>query len=85
MQLKQVMSTQMEVIHPEAMIQQAAEKMKEYDIGILPVIEDQEAIGMITDRDITIRAIARGLDPKITPVWEVMTSRVIACPAGYDV
>lgn len=85
LKLRDVMSTRIEVVHPEATIQKAAEKMKDYDIGILPVVEDQEAIGMITDRDITIRATAKGLDPKQTPVWEVMTSKVIACPADYDV
>lgn len=85
MQLKDVMSAQLEVIQPEATIQEAAEKMRDYSIGILPVVEAQEAIGMITDRDIAIRAVAKGLNPKQTPVWEVMTSKVIAVPAGYDV
>ena len=68
-----------EVIHPEAMICEAAWKMKEYDVGMLPVCDGERLVGSLTDRDLTIRAVAHGFDPLKTKVREVMTSRACFC------
>lgn len=78
-----LMTRNVQAVHPETTIQEAARRMKELDCGALPVIDpDRKVIGMITDRDITVRAIAGGKDPKATRVSEVMTHDVISCHSG---
>jgi CBS domain-containing protein len=73
MQLKDVMTPGVEVIAPEASIYEAAEKMSHLDIGPLPVCDGERLVGMLTDRDITVRAVAAGRDPRMTPVRDIMT------------
>lgn len=77
MQVKEIMTHQVEVVHPEATLWEAAQKMAALDVGPLPVCKGDELIGMLTDRDITVRAVAEGLDPKTTKVYEVMTPEII--------
>src|SRR5437764_4004303 len=70
-----------EVIAPEASIYEAAEKMRHLDVGPLPVCDGERLVGMLTDRDITVWAVAAGRDPLMTPVREVMTPEVVY---GFD-
>lgn len=79
MQVHEVMSRQVETISPEATLREAARKMKDLDAGPLPVFDGRVVLGMLTDRDIVIRAIAEGLDPASTPVRDVMTEDVVSC------
>ncbi|MGZ8445588.1 MAG: CBS domain-containing protein [Candidatus Binatia bacterium] len=79
MQLKEFINYHVETIGPEDTLQQAAEKMRDFDIGSIPVCDDNRLLGMVTDRDITIRAAANGDDPTITTVSEVMTPDVVCC------
>lgn len=79
MQIKDLMTSNVEVIHPEAMLQDAAKKMKDIDVGSLPVCDGQRLVGTLTDRDITIRAVAEGRNPQATAVRDVMTPQVIYC------
>ncbi len=79
MQLKDVMTHNVEVAHVDTSVQEAAKLMKKLDVGSLPVGDGSQLIGMVTDRDITIRATAEGLDPKKTKVKDVMTSDLIYC------
>jgi len=81
MQLKDIMTPGVEVIAPEASIYEAAEKMSHLDIGPLPVCDGKRLVGMLTDRDITVRAVAAGRDPLTTQVREVMTPDVVY---GFD-
>src|SRR5262252_3925739 len=81
MQLKEVMTPAVEVISPQASIREAAEKMRHLDIGPLPVCDGDRLVGMLTDRDITVRAVADGRDPVTTRVYEVMTPDVVY---GFD-
>ena len=60
---------------------QAADKMKRLDIGAIPVRENDRLVGMITDRDSTVRAVAEGRDPRKVPVREAMSREVCFC---YD-
>jgi CBS domain-containing protein len=85
MQVKELMSTRIETVAPDSTLLEAAKKMQAQDIGALPVGRDQGLVGMITDRDIAIRAVARGMDPTRTKVEEVMTREVFSCPAQSDV
>ena len=81
MQLKDVMTAGVEVIAPDASIYEAAQKMSHLEIGPLPVCEGTRLIGMLTDRDITVRAVAAGRDPVTTLVRDVMTPEVVY---GFD-
>ena len=62
-----------------------AEKMREKDIGFIPVCEHGKVVGTVTDRDITIRSVAQGRDPRLAPVREVMTVTVFHCYEDDDV
>jgi CBS domain-containing protein len=80
MQIKDIMTANPECIRPDATIQEAACRMRDLDVGSLPVCgENDRLVGMITDRDISVRAVAEGKDPKTTPVREAMTRDVIYC------
>ncbi|HEX2926102.1 MAG TPA: CBS domain-containing protein [Ruminiclostridium sp.] len=79
MVIKEVMTTNVEIIRPDISIMEAAAKMKSLDCGILPVYENDKLIGMITDRDIAIRSTAEGHDPKADKVRDIMTKKVVYC------
>ncbi|SFN30599.1 CBS domain-containing protein [Nitrosospira briensis] len=76
--VSEVMSTDVHVISPDATIEEAAQEMRDGDFGLLPVAEDEDEqlLGVITDRDIAVRAVAEGKDPD-TSVGEVMSEGVI--------
>jgi CBS domain-containing protein len=74
--VSEVMSTDVQTISPDATIEEAAQEMRDGDFGLVPVVEDEELVGVITDRDIAIRAVAEGKDPS-TPVREVMSEGVV--------
>lgn len=84
-QVKDVMTTQVEVVHPEASLWEAAQKMAALDVGPLPVCAGDQLVGMLTDRDITVRATAEGRDPKTTRVHEVMTPEVLYAFEDQDI
>ena len=71
-----IMNTDVETISPDATIEEAAQQMRDGDYGVLPVGDDENLIGIITDRDIAIRAVAEGKDVD-TPVSEVMSEGVV--------
>jgi len=76
--LKDVMTPNPECIPPDATLQEAARRMRDLDVGPLPVCGDNDRLaGMITDRDITIRAVAEGKDPRTTTVREAMTENIV--------
>ena len=85
MQLKEFINYRVEVVHPNDTLQHAASKMKDLDVGSMPVCEGQHLVGILTDRDITIRATANGQDPTKTMVREVMTPDVFYCFETQDV
>jgi CBS domain-containing protein len=78
-QVKELMETDLELISPDATLEEAARKMKECGCGFLPVGSDDAPEGIITDRDIVVRAIAEGKDPGEEKVRDVMTDEVCAC------
>jgi len=75
--ISEVMSTDVQTISPDASIEEAAQEMRDGDFGLLPVGEEEQLLGVITDRDITVRAVAEGKDPS-TPVRDVMSEGVIS-------
>jgi CBS domain-containing protein len=72
----EVMSTDVQTISPDDTIEEAAQEMRDGDFGLVPVVEDEQLVGVVTDRDIAIRAVAEGKDPS-TPVSEVMSGGVV--------
>ena len=78
MQVKDAMTTDVELASPNHTIRQAALLMGKTDCGALPVADKDSLVGMITDRDIAIRAVAAGKGPK-TLVKEIMSAEVLYC------
>jgi CBS domain-containing protein len=85
MHVSDVMTWEAECIQPEASVQEAAMQMKRLNVGVLPVCEANRLTGILTDRDIAVRAVATGLDPRTTKVREIMTSNVISCGQDQDI
>jgi CBS domain-containing protein len=80
MRVNEVMTRGVECVRPGDNIARAAEQMKHLNVGALPVCGDNDRlVGMITDRDITVRATAGGSDPSGTYVRDVMTPNVVYC------
>ncbi len=85
MQVKDVMTRGAECVRPETTLQEAAQKMKNLDVGPLPVCDNDRLVGMLTDRDITVRAVAEGKDPRATRVRDAMTEGICYCFEDDDV
>jgi len=85
MQVRDVMTSHAECIRPEATLQEAARRMKELDVGSLPVCDHDRLAGLITDRDIAVRSVAEGHDPKSDAVRDTMTPGVVYCFEDQDV
>lgn len=79
MKLKEIMTTDVEVVAPTGTVFDAAKKMRDLDVGVLPVCDGQRLVGMITDRDVTIRATAEARDPSSTLVRDCMTPELVYC------
>ena len=78
MKISDCMSRDVQTVKPDQPIQEAAQFMLRVDAGSMPVIEDDRLIGIVTDRDIAVRAVAQGRGPE-TPVREAMTDHVDFC------
>ena len=72
MKVKDIMSADVECVRPNDTVQEAAIKMEELNVGLLPVGERERVTGVVTDRDITVRGVAKGLDLRSTPVRNLM-------------
>lgn len=81
--ISDVMTSNVKVVRPDETIQAAAKIMADLDVGSLPVCDGRRLQGMITDRDITIRATANGRGGD-TPVRDVMTEDVVWCAESDD-
>lgn len=77
MNVRDMMTTSLITCESDDSLAVAARKMQENDIGCCPVVERDKLVGLITDRDITVRAISKGMDPNSTMVADVMTRKVI--------
>ena len=79
MQVREAMTRDVRIANPDQSIHDAARIMAECDVGALPVGEEDRLVGMITDRDIAVRAVALGKSPDTTTVREVMSPDVKYC------
>lgn len=84
MQVSEAMTRDVRVANAEETIEQAAQLMAAFDAGMLPVGENNRLVGMISDRDIAVRAVAQGKGPG-TKVREVMTNDLKYCFVDQDV
>ena len=78
MKVSKCMTRDVELVSPTQTIRDAAQMMAELDAGALPVQQDDRLVGMITDRDIAVRAVAQGKSPE-TPVRDVMSPELLYC------
>ena len=78
MKVKEAMTGDVMLVNPDQSIREAAQMMIEIDVGALPVGENDHLVGMITDRDIAVRAVAKGKAPS-TKVREIMSGEVLYC------
>jgi CBS domain-containing protein len=85
MKLSEIMTRAVVVIQPDDTLQSAAKMMRDRNIGFLPVCDGDNLIGVISDRDITIRALADGMDVQIMLARDLMTTPAIYCFEDQDV
>lgn len=77
--IKDVMTAKVELVKPDAKLIEIAQKMQERDCGSILIGENDRLVGVVTDRDITLRAVAKGLDPATTTAKQVMSTKVLYC------
>lgn len=85
MKVQEIMSTKVESVAPTTTLRTAARKMSELGVGALPVIDDGTLVGIVTDRDVSVFAIAMGRDPQSTEIQTVMTKEVFTCSASQSI
>lgn len=79
MQVKDIMTKDVKYIAPHVTLQEAAGIMREWNIGYLSVGENDQLMGVVTDRDITIRSVSKGANPATTTVEQAMTPKCLYC------
>ena len=82
--LKEIMTSTVDVISRETNAAEAALKMKYLNVGAIPVCDGERLCGMVTDRDLVVRVVAKGLDPKQVHVSEATSSEVFFCYEDED-
>jgi CBS domain-containing protein len=85
MKVSEIETQHPEAIAPEDEVMRAAQIMRRLDVGSLPVCEGGVLIGLLTDRDITIRSTAEGRDPRQTKVRDIMSTDPVCCYEEQDV
>lgn len=82
--VRDIMSASVEHIHLDDTLQHAALRMRSAEVGALPVLDGDRLAGVLTDRDLALRAVADGLDPKRTAVRDVYSPRVAHCLTSHS-
>ena len=82
--VKDVMTARPRSVTPDTTLSQVAELMESEDVGAIPVVEGDRVVGMVTDRDIVVRAIARGRDPRETRVSEIASQELVTVDPEQD-
>ncbi len=85
MRCEELMTSEVEVLHVGATVRQAARKMRDLNLGFLPIVDDaHQLVGVLTDRDIALRLVAEN-GKTSTAVEQVMTEEVITCSPEDDI
>jgi CBS domain-containing protein len=77
MNIQEIMDTELVTVDPATPVVEAAKRMRDHSLGLLLVIEDERLVGVITDRDLTVRVLAEGLDASHTLVRDIMSIEII--------
>lgn len=85
MKISEIMTKEPKYIAPDESLQEAARQLRDMDVGMIPIGDGVKLKGMLTDRDITVRVIAEGVDPQTVSVSDVMTPEVIYAYEDQDV
>src|SRR5882762_9237303 len=85
MRIRDVMTPNVELAHPEMTIREAASKMRELNTGFLPVALGDRLVGTLTDRDIAVRSTAEGQNPNVARVAEAMSNGLVYCYEDQNV
>ena len=78
MKIHEVMTRGVETVSPGATLEFVAKKMLNRNVGFLPVVESEKPVGVVTDRDVVLRAVSFGFRPSMTTVREVMTEPALS-------
>ena len=82
--ISEVMTSNPQSVDPSTTVVEAARLMRDGDVGSLPVVEDGKVVGMVTDRDIAVRAVAEGKDPQGTKVGEIASKELVTVDPQQD-
>jgi CBS domain-containing protein len=85
MKVKDIMSRDVATLSKEDTIERAAQLMKEYDVGSIPVCNQDIVVGIVTDRDITLRSVANGQSTNQTKVKDIMTANPVVGSPDMDI
>lgn len=85
MKVREAMHEGVEWVEPGTTVKTLAQKMRQHDIGAIPIGENDHLVGMVTDRDIVLRACAEGADNNSLTAREVMTKSIVYCRDNEDV
>jgi CBS domain-containing protein len=83
--LGEIMTPQAECLRPDASLQEAAQQMRAYNVSFMPVCEDDQLVGILTARDITMQAPSQERDMITTRVREICTPHVVPCLEDQDI
>lgn len=84
MRIEDVMTRNPEFVRPNATLREVADKMARNDVGVIPVSDGQRLFGVVTDRDLVVRGMARELDPSTATVEQCVTKNVTTCHPDDD-
>jgi len=85
MKIREIMTSNVECLGPDASLKDIAQEMKALDVGFIPICENDRILGTVTDRDIVIRATAEGNDVNTTKAREVMSRDIVHAYDDEDV
>ena len=83
--LEQIMTRNVATVSPQQSVADAAQIMSQYNVGSVPVVQNGQCVGIITDRDISLRVTAKGMDASTTKVETVMSKDIITGTPQMDV
>lgn len=85
MNIKDVMSKNVEVVSPDTHLNELARRMHQRDCGCILIAKDDRLVGVITDRDLVIRGMAEGHNPLSTKAKDIMTQKILYCRHGDEI
>lgn len=85
MKVKDIMTKNVAYIKPDSTVTEAAKLMQQHNVGSIPVCDQNGVVGVVTDRDIVVRNVITGTDPNVTPVSNIMTTKIATVSSDTDI